>query len=143
GLVLLTNDGELANRVLKAAPRLPQIYWVKVKGRLSEEQMRRLEQAAHSRVRPLRSPHAPGAQAANPWYEVTLSEARRDLLRRTLLALGHPVEKMKRVKLANLELAGLPEGRYRHLEAEEVAGLKRFLARAGNPAKASRPRRAG
>lgn len=143
GLVLLTNDGDLANRVLKAAPRLPQIYWIKVKGRLSEEQIRRVEQAVRARVRPLRSPHAPGAQAANPWYEVTLSEARRDLLRRSLLALGHPVEKMKRVKLANLELAGLPEGRYRLLEAEEVAGLKRFLARAGDPAKVSRPRRAG
>src|SRR5207302_7414841 len=67
--------------------------------------------------------------AANPWYEVTLSEARRDLLRKSLTMLGHPVEKLKRVKLASLELAGLPEGRYRHLEAEEVAALKRALAR--------------
>jgi len=54
---------------------------------------------------------------------------RRDLLRKSLTMFGHPVEKLKRVKLASLELAGLPEGRYRHLEAEEVAALKRALAR--------------
>jgi len=143
GLVLLTSDGELANRILKAAARLPQTYWVKVKGRLLQDECRRVEQEVHARVRPLRSPHAPGAQAANPWYEVMLSEARRDLLRRSLLALGHPVEKMKRVRLANLELAGLPEGRYRYLDADEVAALERYLARAGKAAPHAKLRRAG
>ena len=129
GLVLLTSDGDLANRILKAAARLPQTYWIKVRGRLSGDQIRRLEQELRGRVHPLKSPHAAGSHAANPWYEVTLSEARRDLLRKSLTMLGHPVEKLKRVKLASLELAGLPEGRYRHLEAEEVAALKRALAR--------------
>src|SRR5437870_13404752 len=129
GLVLLTSEGDLANRILKAAARLPQTYWIKVKGRLSGDQIRRLEQELRARVYPLKSPHAAGPHAANPWYEVTLSEARRDLLRKSLTMLGHPVEKLKRVKLASLELAGLPEGRYRHLEAEEVAALKRALAR--------------
>jgi len=129
GLVLLTSDGDLANRILKAAARLPQTYWIKVRGRLSGDQIRRLEQELRGRVHPLKSPHAAGPHAANPWYEVTLSEARRDLLRKSLTMLGHPVEKLKRVKLASLELAGLPEGRYRHLEAEEVAALKRALAR--------------
>ncbi len=130
GLLLLTSDGELANRILKASPRLPQTYWVKVKGRLQPEECRRVEREVRARLRPLRSPHPAGRQAANPWYEITLSEARRDLLRRSLLALGHPVEKMKRVRLANLDLADLPEGRYRYLEAGEVAGLERHLARA-------------
>ena len=129
GLVLLTSDGDLANRILKAAARLSQTYWIKVKGRLSGDQIRRLEQELRGRVHPLKSPHAAGPHAANPWYEVTLSEARRDLLRKSLTMLGHPVEKLKRVKLASLELAGLPEGRYRHLEAGEVAALKRALAR--------------
>ncbi len=140
GLVLLTSDGDLANRVLRA--RLLQTYWVKIKGRLTEDERGRVERAVRARVRPLRSSHAAVSQAANPWYEVTLSEARRDLLRRRLLLLGHPVEKVKRVKLANLELADLDEGRWRHLEAREVAGLERFLARAAGAAE-SRLRRAG
>lgn len=139
GLVLLTNDGELANRILKAAARLPQTYWVKVKGRLSETELRQVGERVHARVRPLRSPHAAGRQAPNPWYEATLSEARRDLLRRALLHLGHPVEKLKRIKVANLELGGLPEGRYRPLEPEEIAALVRMLARVGKAVKDSRP----
>ena len=143
GLVLLTNDGELANRVLKAAARLPQTYWVKVKGRLSEDERRRVGHQVRAKVQPLRAPRAAGSLAANPWYEVTLSEARRDLLRRSLVHLGHPVEKMKRVKVANLELADLPEGRYRYLEKEEVAELERLLARASKPTPESKLRRAG
>jgi len=130
GLLLLTSDGELANRILKAATRLPQTYWVKVKGRLEEEERRRVEREASARVRPLKAPHAAGSRAANPWYEVVLSDARRDALRRSLLEIGHPVEKMKRVRLANLELADLLEGRYRHLDQEEVAGLERWVRRA-------------
>ena len=134
GLVLLTSDGDLANRILKAAGRLPQTYWVKVKGRLSEDERSRVERQVHARLRPLKSARALASRAANPWYEVTLGEARRDLLRRSLLALGHPVEKIKRLILANLELAGLPEGRYRFLEPEEVAKLERLLARANKAA---------
>ncbi len=134
GLLLLTSDGELANRVLKAAARLPQTYWIKVKARLGEVELKRLAQKVSAKVHPLRAPHAAGRHAANPWYEVTLAEARRDLLRRTLLVMGHPVEKMKRMKLANLDLGGLPEGRYRHLDPEEVAGLERAVQRAGQAA---------
>ncbi len=129
GVVLLTSDGDLANRILRAAARLPQTYWVKVKGRLEEDQRRRVEREAHARVRPLKAPRAAGPRAANPWYEVILSGARRDALRRSLLELGHPVEKLMRMKLANLELADLPPGRYRHLDEEEMAGLERWLRR--------------
>lgn len=143
GLVVVTNDGELANRILKAAARLPHTYWIKVKGRLGEDERRRVEQQVRARVRPLKSPRAARGEAVNPWYEVTLSEARRDLLRRSLLQFGHPVEKMKRVRVANLELGTLPEGRYRCLEAEEVTGLERLVARASKREKESALRRAG
>lgn len=133
GLVFLTNDGELANRLLQAAARLPQTYWIKVKGRLTETELRALGERVRGAVRPLKSPRATRGLAANPWYEVILSEARRDLLRRSLLASGHPVEKMKRVKLANIELGTLAEGRYRHLEAAELERLERAVGHAARP----------
>ena len=72
-------------------------------------------------------PAAAAAQPANPWYEVELTDARRDLLRRALFALGHPVEKMKRVKLGPLKLGNLAEGHYRRLEPREVKQLRRFV----------------
>jgi hypothetical protein len=77
---------------------------------------------------------------------VELNDARRDLLRRALFALGHPVEKMKRVKLGPLELDDLADGHYRRLEPREVAQLRRFVEHTaeGRPAAAAKhaPRRA-
>ncbi len=130
GLVLLTSDGGLADRLFKAAARLPQTYWVKVKGRLSEDEMHQVARQAHAQVKPLKAPLASRGRSGNAWYEISFSEPRRDLLGQVLAALGHPAEKLKRIRLGNLDLAGLPEGRYRHVEAGELAGLDRLLARA-------------
>ena len=124
GLLLLTNDGELANRVLQAARSggLQQTYWLKVKGHLTQEACQQLRHSSGARIRLLRD-------GANPWYEAVVSEPRRDALRRALAQLGHPVEKIKRVKLANLDLGSLPPGGYRHLTPEEVRGLERSVDR--------------
>jgi 23S rRNA pseudouridine2605 synthase len=140
GLVLLTNDGELAARVLKAAPRLPQTYWIKVKGRLSEEQMRAIGAAAHVRIDPLDSSRG---SKENPWYEVQLSSARRDTLGKTLLDLGHRMEKMKRVRLGPLDLERVPEGTYRRLEPAEVASFSRAVERSLTETAGKPPAKAG
>jgi 23S rRNA pseudouridine2605 synthase len=127
GVVFLTNDGDLAGRMLKAAPFLAQTVWVKVKGRLSEEQLKSLSVALKAAILPLRAPHAAGKNPPNPWYEVQIAGARGDLLRKNLLAIGHRVEKMRRVKLASLEADTVPEGRYRRLDPVEVAKLARAV----------------
>lgn len=145
GALFLTNDGELASRMLKASASLPQTYWIKVKGRINETEMKSLAHALHGKMFPLRAPHAAGKNPANPWYEVQLSGARRDLLRRNLLAMGHPVEKMKRMKLASLDVDTVREGDYRELSAPEVAKLVRAVDRALTEHKpvpaAAKPRR--
>jgi len=123
GVVFLTNDGDLAARMLKASPFLPQTYWVKVKGRLNEEQLKTLATALRGQVLPLRAPHAAGKNPPNPWYEFQIAGARRDLLRKNLLTMGHRVEKMRRVKLASLEAGTVPEGHYRRLDPIEVGKL--------------------
>src|SRR6185437_3145927 len=79
GLVLLTNDGEFADRIFKNSARMPQVYWVKVKGKLGDNAMRELRAKAHARLRPLRAPGSAAAEPENPWYEVEMSDARRDL----------------------------------------------------------------
>jgi 23S rRNA pseudouridine2605 synthase len=146
GAVFLTNDGELASQMLKASPSLPQTYWIKVKGRLNETQLKSLAHTVRARIFPLRAPHAAGKNPPNPWYEVQISGVRRDLLRRNLLAMGHPVEKMKRMKLASLDADTVPEGHYRQLSDLEVAKLVRAVEHALTQHKpvpaASKPRRA-
>jgi len=151
GAVFLTNDGDLASRMLKASASLPQTYWIKVKGRLDDTQMKSLAHALRGKMFPLRGTHAAGKNPPNPWYEVQISGVRRDLLRRNLLAMGHPVEKMKRMKLASLDTDTVPEGHYRQLSALEVAKLVRAVdyaltqhkpvPAASKPKRAWRPRR--
>jgi len=145
GLVLLTSDGELANRLFKSSARMPQVYWIKVKGQLSDDLLRQMHHRAQARLRRLmdsaEAKHAAPRvirkkYASNPWYEAELTEARRDLLRHALFAAEHPVEKMKRVKLGPLDLGTLPEGHYRQLAASEVALLRQAIERAE---KAPRP----
>ncbi|HEV8385396.1 MAG TPA: pseudouridine synthase [Candidatus Acidoferrales bacterium] len=126
GLLLLTNDGELVNRLLKVSGSLPQVYWIKVKGQLDADALRQVQQATGARLVPLKSRDG----APNPWYEATLTEARSDALRQNLSRLGHHVEKIRRVKLAELELGAVEPGEYRALSEGEVAGLLRAVARA-------------
>jgi pseudouridine synthase len=130
GLILLTSDGQLADSIFKASPRLVQVYWVKLKGRPSAETLAKITHRAQARLRLLRAPGAAAGHPANPWYEAELRGARRDLLRQALFAAGHPVEKMKRVRLGPLDLGDLPEGHYRELAATEVASLRRAVERA-------------
>lgn len=124
GLVFMTNDGDLAAKVLAAARRLAQTYEIKVKGRLEPSAMDELGRRAGASLRPVKQPRASRGRAANFWYEVKLKAARRDVLRKALAMTGHPVEKMRRVALGPVELGGVPEGRYRRLEREEVERLR-------------------
>lgn len=128
GLVLLTNDGDLANRILQAH-HLPQTYHLKLKSLLTFEEIENLARSTGARISRLRGKDS-------PWYEVTLTEARRDALRNRLFQTGHPVEKMKRVCIANLELGGLAPGRHRALSPSEVASLSRAVSAGASVPKA-------
>ncbi len=121
--------GDLADRVLKASFRLPQTYWLKLKGALTAGELAEVERATGLRLRPLGTREAGrAAGGANPWYEATFTEARRDALRTTLARMGHPVEKLKRTKLDGIALASLPPGRYRSLSPQELRALDRSCA---------------
>jgi 23S rRNA pseudouridine2605 synthase len=133
GLVFLTNDGDLANRMLKAH-HLKQSYLLKLKTLLTFEEIEQLTRSTGARISRLRGKES-------PWYEVTLSEARRDALRNKLFQTGHPVEKIKRIRLANLELGSLQPGEHRTLTSEDVALLSRAIEGKLAPAADAAPKR--
>jgi 23S rRNA pseudouridine2605 synthase len=145
GAVFLTNDGDLASRMLKASGSLPQTYWIKVKGRIGDAELKNLSHTLNGKMFPLRAPHAAGKNPPNPWYEVQITGVRRDLLRKNLLAMGHHIEKMRRMKLASLDVDTVAEGHYRQLSAAEVAKLVRAVEHALTQPKpatvAAKPRR--
>ena len=84
GLVFLTNDGDLTAEMLKAWGNLPQAYHVKIKGRLTLEELDQLGKQIGARMRTVRQPDATRGRVANFWYEVTLKDSKRDEVRRVL-----------------------------------------------------------
>lgn len=135
GLLLLTNDGELADRLMKAASHVPKTYLVKVAGDPASETLARLREGvsipsqhggrvktAPAKIRVIR-------ESTNPWYEVTLTEGKNRQIRRMFEEIGHHVEKIKRVRYGPLQL-DVARGEFRKLTPEEVARLK---ASAGRP----------
>lgn len=132
GLLLLTNDGEFANLLMKAASHVPKTYMVKVAGTPPPDGLDRLREGLSiSTDRGKRVRTAPARiqairNAANPWYEVTLTEGKNRQIRRMFEEIGHHVEKIKRVRYGPLQLDVHP-GEYRKLSADEVTKLQQLI----------------
>jgi len=149
GLLLLTNDGALAAKLMHASSHVPKTYQVKVGGRPTEANLAKLRTGVVLPPDP-RHPHAarkgtrktaPAAlrmlrDAPNPWFEVTLIEGQNRQIRRMFEAVGHHVEKIKRVRYGPLELDVEP-GVFRPLTPSEVAKLRAAAStgRSGPPAR--------
>jgi 23S rRNA pseudouridine2605 synthase len=131
GLLLMTNDGELANLVTKAGSGVEKTYLVKVAGQPSEEELERLRrgvaiergEAGSERVRTSPARIRQVRVGENPWYEVVLTEGRNRELRKMFAAIGHFAEKIRRVGYGPLELDVEP-GKLRELTADEVNALR-------------------
>lgn len=127
GLLLLTNDGDFANLLMKASSGVPKTYWVKVSGPPAEAGLEKLRRGIRLEGRPTAPAKIRLLRAApNPWYEVILIEGRQNQIRRMFAKIGHRVEKLKRVKIGFLELGDLPAGQFRALTPQEVERFRRL-----------------
>jgi 23S rRNA pseudouridine2605 synthase len=128
GLLLFTNDGELANAVMSAATHLPKTYLVKANGTLTPEQERRFREGVPlSGRRTLPAGLKMIREAENPWYEVRLVEGRNNQIRMMFKHFGLLVEKLKRVRIGPIDLGPIKPGQFRHLDDDEVKKLKRAI----------------
>jgi 23S rRNA pseudouridine2605 synthase len=127
GLLLLTNDGEFAHRITAPAGHVKKTYVAKVNGPLTEEQERQFREGVplHGRkTAPAEIKRIKGGP--NPWYEVRIIEGRQNQIRVMFKHFGKLVEKLRRVKIAFLDL-DLPPGRYRALTSQEVERFRKLL----------------
>lgn len=126
GILLLTNDGELAMKLSHPRYGVPRTYLVKVRGVLIPEEMGRLEKGVmldDGMSPPLKV--IPGKRLKrNSWLKVTLREGRNRVIRRTFEAIDHPVLRLKRIGFASLSLEGLRSGDCRPLLPDEVERLR-------------------
>src|SRR5262245_7326393 len=132
GLLLLTNDGDLANRIMSAHTHLAKTYVVKVTGELGDQDAERFRNGVPVMGRrTLPSGLKLIQRAQNPWYEVKLFEGRNNQIRLMFKHFGKLVEKLKRVRIGPLDLGALKPGEFRHLTEDEVKKLKKAVEQRG------------
>jgi 23S rRNA pseudouridine2605 synthase len=128
GLLLLTNDGDFANKLMSPASHVTKTYLVKANGALTPEQEEQFRRGIPMHGRRT----APAGlklirKGENPWYEVRLAEGRQNQIRIMFKHFGYLVEKLKRIKIDFLELGNLKPGAYRTLTNAEVARFRKIL----------------
>lgn len=130
GLLLLTNDGEIAYHLTHPKFSISRTYWVKIQGVPGEKKLELLKKGirledgvakAHS-VQILRE------REKNSWIQITVTEGRTHLVKRLFAAIGHPVLKLKRIEFGPIRLGNLPTGHFRFLTPEEQEQLRRLKA---------------
>jgi len=126
GLLILTNDGELANAILHPKNKIPKTYRVKVDGFPDSQDIMKLERGillddgvtAPAKVRLVKK------LKANSWMDIIIYEGRKRQVRRMFERIGHSVSKLVRLRINGLALGDLKPGEYRYLTPEEVSKLK-------------------
>jgi 23S rRNA pseudouridine2605 synthase len=126
GLLLLTDDGALARDLMHPSRGVEKTYLAKVKGQPDPEVLHRLsrgipldgKRTGPARVRVVR-------RGDNAWIEITIGEGRNRQVRRMFQAVGHPVQRLRRLAYGGVSLGRLPVGHLRSLSEAEVAELAR------------------
>jgi pseudouridine synthase len=137
GLLLLTNDGELANRLTHPRHEVHKTYEVLVGGALEEHDVRKLESGICLNERRATKGKKTGVRTSpsrlrlkkrdrdRTLLEMELTEGRNRQIRRMMARLGHKVKKLRRVRMGPLKLRGLQPGQWRELTHDELKALRR------------------
>lgn len=129
GLMLLTNNGELAQALLHPRYHVPKTYLIKVKRVLTDDEIFRLQQGvqledgmtSQAVVKKVKR------AAQNSWLEITIREGRKHQVKRMLEAVGHPVIKLMRIRMGPLSLGDLAPGEFRFLTDREANALRELV----------------
>jgi 23S rRNA pseudouridine2605 synthase len=129
GLLLLTNDGELAQKLMHPRYEVKKVYSVKISGRPSDDDLERLRKGirlddgwtAAAKVKVVE------ALSKKTWLEIEIHEGRYREVRRMFQALGFFVERLVRIRMGPLRLGSLAPGEYRQLQPQEISALKKIV----------------
>jgi 23S rRNA pseudouridine2605 synthase len=136
GLLVLTNDHRLGERLTDPAHHVPKTYHVKVEGLPDAEALRALESGLPledgTLTRPARVRALGAARGGATWLEIVLTEGKNRQVRRMCSAVGHDVRELVRVKIGGLALGDLPSGKWRRLDQSEVDALRRVRTPGGS-----------
>jgi len=134
GLLLLTNDGELANKLMHPKYGVYKSYIVKINKPIDEKSLKRLREGVRidkgkgpsASVRTSEAKVSVVPKTEGRQLRISIHEGRNRQVRKMLEAIGCYVRKLKRIEYANLNLKGLREGEWRYLNGEEIKKLKKI-----------------
>ncbi len=137
GLLILTNDGELAARVAHPRHGIVREYLVKIRGDLSPEEYRKLMAGTvieGKKVKPVRAQRdSKGRGGTTTWWRVEVSEGRTHEVRELFFRAGHYVQRLRRTAIGPLRDDTLKPGDFRTLSENEVKSLRRVTSKTGKP----------
>ena len=125
GLLLLTNDGDLAHKLAHPSFEIPKVYLAEVAGVITPATLKRLRQGVRlddGWVNPT-AVKLVSTAAERSLVRLTVNEGRNRIVRRTMEAVGHPVRRLSRTAIGPVRLGNLPSGRTRELTREELGAL--------------------
>jgi 23S rRNA pseudouridine2605 synthase len=130
GLLILTNDTEFADRIMSPEFKVPKTYQVKASTILSDEELDQLRHGVELSDGPTRPATVQRLRDSGKYTHlaITITEGRNRQVRRMIEAVGSKVLKLVRIAVGGVTIGDLPIGKWRKLEAEEIAGLKRAHA---------------
>ena len=125
GAILLTNDSDLANRLTHPRYKVPKTYEIRIRGRMEGQDIEKLKKGvwlaegktAKASVKILKR------SVRETSLQVIISQGMNRQLRRSLARLGYKVKDLRRVKIGNLSVKGLPLGRYKKVTDNQIKGL--------------------
>lgn len=125
GLLIMTNDGDLAQRLAHPSYEVPKTYIAEVAGVVSEQTLKRLRRGVTLEDGPVKptSVKIVSSVGDKTLLKITLQEGRNRIVRRTMEAVGHPVRRLSRIGIGPVRLGNLKVGEYRELTREELGGL--------------------
>lgn len=136
GLLILTNDGDLAARLTHPRHEVPRVYEVEVVGVPDEHDIARIARGVTidgRRTEPARVELGPGRYTTHATLRITISEGRNRQVRRMFDSIGHPVDHLRRISIGPIKDPRLKVGYWRDLTTDEVAALKRVASRQAVP----------
>ena len=129
GLLILTNDGELANRILHPSYELSKLYRAVVKGMITKDKSLRMSRGAELEdgfVKP-DSIKIVKSESESSTVEIAFHEGRNHLVKRFFEEFGHAVQKLQRISVGPINLGSLQRGKWRDLKAQEIEQLNKTL----------------
>ncbi|MCI0701969.1 MAG: rRNA pseudouridine synthase, partial [Planctomycetia bacterium] len=144
GLLLMTNDGDLAMALMHPRYGVPKTYYALVAGKPTQDDLQKLLDGvwlSDGKVR-ARSAKRVKSQGNGTWLRIVLTEGKNREIRRMLAKLGHKVMRLKRVAIGPVKLDKLPKGKARRVSEDELKQLKAFVARSQEKIAAARARAA-